>query len=163
AKAAALLLEIEKVEASSVCSVIAPPWMVDGVDVPVIWSILLSSVCTLSVTLSWLPVAPEATKVIVVPSTVIVFPGAKPAGGGAARGRGAAGPAGLWREGRGAGRWVLKKLPPASTADAATSDVLARVEIDEVSAVLKFDAVAAGVAPMVKPPAGGGDWLVAVS
>ena len=52
--------------------VITPPWTVDGVDVPVIASIFDSSVCTLSVTLIWLPVAPDATKVIVVPLTVMV-------------------------------------------------------------------------------------------
>ena len=58
---------------------------------------------------------------------------------------------------------VLKKLSPASTAEAATREVLASVEIDEFSAVLKFAAVAAGVEPMVKLPVGGGDVLVAVN
>src|ERR1019366_4598863 len=33
----------------------------------------------LSVTLSWLPVAPEATKLMVVPSTVMASPAANPA------------------------------------------------------------------------------------
>ena len=50
---------------------------VDGVPVPVIESIFASKVCTLSVMLSWLPVAPDATKVIGVPLTVIVSPAAK--------------------------------------------------------------------------------------
>ena len=58
---------------------------------------------------------------------------------------------------------VLKKLSPASTADAATSDVLASLEIDEVKAVFRFAAVAAGVLPMVKLPVGGGVVLVAVN
>jgi hypothetical protein len=46
---------------------------------PVITEILLSSVPTLSVMLTWFPVAPEATNVRVVPSTVMVSPGANPA------------------------------------------------------------------------------------
>ena len=61
----------------SVCSVITPPLMVDGVEVPVMELIFVSSVWMLSVTLSWLPVAPEATKVIGVPLTVMVSPAAK--------------------------------------------------------------------------------------
>ena len=44
---------------------------------PVMLSILANRVETLSVTLSWLPVAPAATKVMVVPSTVMVSPAAK--------------------------------------------------------------------------------------
>src|SRR5258708_34427041 len=44
----------------SVCSVITPPEMVEGVEVPVIASILESSVWMLSVTLTWLlPVRSE--------------------------------------------------------------------------------------------------------
>ena len=66
-----------RLAALSVCSVITPPLMVDGVEVPVIESIFDSSVWTLSVTLSWLPVAPEATKVMGVPLTVMVSPAAK--------------------------------------------------------------------------------------
>src|SRR6185437_14585115 len=58
---------------------------------------------------------------------------------------------------------VLKKLSPASTADAATSEVLASVLIDEFSAESKLDAVSAGVEPIVKLPAGAGEVLVAVS
>jgi len=54
-----------------------PPLMVDGVEVPVIESIFANSVWTLSVTLSWLPVAPRRQKVIGVPLTVIVSPAAK--------------------------------------------------------------------------------------
>ena len=67
-----------RLAASSVLIVIEPPWTVDGFEVPVIASILLISVWMLSVTLSWLPVAPEATKVSVVPLTVMVSPAAKP-------------------------------------------------------------------------------------
>src|SRR5580693_2232511 len=44
---------------------------------------------------------------------------------------------------------VLKKLSPASTAEAAISEVLASVVIDDVSAVCRFDAVIVGVAPML--------------
>jgi len=58
-------------------SVIAPPLMVDGIKVPVIESIFESSVCMLSVTLTWLPVAPEATKVMGVPLTTMLSPAAK--------------------------------------------------------------------------------------
>ena len=61
----------------SVCSVITPPLTVEGVEVPVIESIFANSVWTLSVMLSWLPVAPAATKVIGVPLTVMVSPAAK--------------------------------------------------------------------------------------
>ena len=57
-----------------VCSVIAPPATVEGFAVPVIESILASSVVTLSVTLSWLPTAPAATNVTIVPLTVMVSP-----------------------------------------------------------------------------------------
>src|SRR6202166_4021162 len=53
-------------------SVIAPPLIVDAAVVPVIESIFESSVWTLSVRLSWLPVAPEATKVMGVPLTVML-------------------------------------------------------------------------------------------
>src|ERR1700681_4741606 len=56
---------------------IAPPLMVDGTVVPVSESIFVNSVWTLSVTLSWLPAAPEATKVMGVPLTVMVSPAAK--------------------------------------------------------------------------------------
>ena len=66
-----------RLAASSVLIVITPPWMVDGVEVPVIESIFANRVWMLSVTLSWLPVAPEATKVIGVPLTVMVSPAAK--------------------------------------------------------------------------------------
>ncbi len=58
---------------------------------------------------------------------------------------------------------VSKKLSPASTADAATSLVLASVAIDAVRAVFRFAAVAVVVAPIVKLPVGGGVVLVAVS
>src|ERR1700716_2761813 len=45
-------LETDRPAALSVCSEITPPLTVDGVDVPVIESIFVSSVCTLSVMLS---------------------------------------------------------------------------------------------------------------
>src|SRR5580693_4624946 len=77
ASAAGFELVTDRLAALSVCSVITPPLTVEGVEVPVIESILLSSVWTLSVTLSWLPVAPEATNVIGVPLTVMVLPAAK--------------------------------------------------------------------------------------
>src|SRR6266702_6259190 len=70
--------EMLRLDASSVLIVIEPPWMVDGFEVPVIWSILLIRVWMQSVTLSWLPVAPEATKLSVVPLTVMVSPAEKP-------------------------------------------------------------------------------------
>src|SRR6185312_1106948 len=171
-KAVAFELVTESVEASSVCSVMTPPWIVDGVDVPVIWSIFDSSACTLSVTLSWLPVAPEATKVSVVPSTVMVSPGAKlevsesepeVPDSAVAPVIGTAGEAWLFFAAPIAVPSVLKKLSPAAIAEAATSEVLASVEIDEVSAALKFAAVAAGVAPMAKLPVGNGVELDAVS
>lgn len=75
--AAEFELEIERLSPSAPCSVIAPLLMVDGFLVPLTWSIFAISVCTLSVMLTWLPVAPEATKVIGVPFTVMVSPAAK--------------------------------------------------------------------------------------
>src|ERR1700733_14877405 len=56
-----------------------------------------------------------------------------------------------------------KKSLPAATAEAATSVVLASVPIAEFSAVFRLPAVAAGFAPMVKLPAGGGFALDAVN
>ena len=53
-------------------SVITPLLTVDGIVVPVIESIFASIVWTLSVRLSWLPVAPEATNEMGVPLTVMV-------------------------------------------------------------------------------------------
>jgi len=159
-------------EALSVCSVITPPWTVEGVVVPVIASILDSSVCTLSVTLSSLPVAPEATNLSVVPLTEMVSLGAKlavsesvPAAPDKAVApvMGAAvGVTWLVTAVPVAVPSVLKKLSPASTAEAATSEVLASVEIADVSALLKLVAVWAVVAPMAKVPDGGGFALLAV-
>src|ERR1700742_2861786 len=57
---------------------------------------------------------------------------------------------------------VLKKLSPAATAEAATSEAPARVLMDEFSAAFGFAAVAAGVAPIVKLPVCAGDVLDAV-
>src|SRR5437868_1271860 len=76
-KAAAFELLTARLAALSVCRVITPPLILEGIDVPVIESILLSSAWTLSVMLSWLPAAPEATKVIGVPLTVMMSPAAK--------------------------------------------------------------------------------------
>ena len=56
-----------------------------------------------------------------------------------------------------------KKSLPAATAEAATSVVLASVPMAVFSAVFRLAAVAAGVAPMVKLPVGGGDALDAVN
>ena len=58
---------------------------------------------------------------------------------------------------------VLKKLSPASTADAATSVVPDSVVIALFNAVFRLPAVAAGSVPMVKLPVGAGDVLVAVN
>ena len=58
---------------------------------------------------------------------------------------------------------VLKKLSPAASADAATSVVPDSVVIDELSAVFRLAAVAAGVEPMVKLPDGAGVVFVAVN
>ncbi len=58
---------------------------------------------------------------------------------------------------------VLKKLSPAATAEAATSEVPASVPIADVSAAFRFVAVAAGVAPIAKLPDGSGVLLLAVS
>ena len=60
------------------------------------------------------------------------------------------------------GGWS-KKLLEVSIAEAATSEVLATVVIDVVNAVCRLAAVAAGVAPMVKDPVGGGEVVVAVN
>src|ERR1700730_5187210 len=146
--------------------------MVDGVDVPVSASIFDNNVWTLSGTLSWLPVAPDATKVIGVPLTVMVSTGAKLACSGWVR----AAPDSAVAPVTAAGgtTWlltalpvavpsVLKKLSPAATADAANRAVPASVPIAEGRADLRFAAVAAGVAPMANVPAGSGVLLEAVN
>src|SRR5262249_54596106 len=125
-----------------------------------------------SVTLIWLPVAPDATKVSVVPLTVMVLPTAKPDDSESvpAAPDSAVAPV----IGAGVAAWlltafpiavpsVLKKLSPAATADAASSDVLASVEIAEFSAAFRLVTVAAGVVPIAKLPVGGGVALDAVS
>src|SRR5579883_757956 len=142
---------------------------VEGVEVPVSASILVSNVCTLSVTLIWpLPLAPDATNVMVWPFTVMVSPALKPVDSELAAPDkavlpviGAAGE--TWLAGLPTTVVALKKLLPAATAEAATSDVLAILLIAVVSAVSRLDAVAAVVAPMAKLPLGGGVVLVAVS
>ena len=162
----------DRLAALSVCSVITPPLTVEGVEVPVIESIFVSSVCTLSVTLSWLPVAPEATKLIGVPLTVMVSPAAKLVASESvpAAPDNAVAPV----IGAGTAAWLLTTLPvavpavlkkslPASIAEAATSDVLASVPIAVLSAAFRLAAVAVEVAPMAKLPAGGGVALEAVS
>ena len=63
-----------------VWSVMAPVEALMLGATPVIDWILPSSVPTVSVTLSWLAVAPEATSVSVVPLTVMVSPATKPFG-----------------------------------------------------------------------------------
>src|SRR3954465_680630 len=71
-------LLIDKFANVPVCSVILPfGAIVEGFVVPVMASILANNWPTLSVTLSWLPTAPAATKVITVPSTLIVSPAMK--------------------------------------------------------------------------------------
>src|SRR5882757_683773 len=57
----------------------------------------------------------------------------------------------------------LKKLSEALSADAATSDVSARVLIDAVSVDCRFSVVAAVSTPIANVPAGGGVVVVAVS
>src|SRR5438445_7324052 len=172
ANAAAFELVTERLAASSVCSVITPPLTIEGVEVPVIWSILESSVWTLSVTLSWLPVAPEATKAICLPFTVMVSPGAKLVASesvltapdnSVAPVMGAGVAALLLATVPIAVPSVLKKLSPAATADAATSAVLASVLIELLRAAFRFAAVAVDEAPMVKLPVGGGVVVVAVN
>ena len=70
------LLVTDRSDVVPECSVITPPEIVDGSQVPVIESILASSVAMSSVMLSWLPTAPTATKVMTVPLTVMVSVGA---------------------------------------------------------------------------------------
>src|SRR6266702_1164575 len=172
ANAAAFELVIDNAAALSVRSVITPPLTVDGFELPVIWSIFDSRAWTLSVTLSWLPVAPDATKLIVVPFTVMVLPGAKLADSELVPATpdsavvpltGAAGKVWLLTTLPLAVPSVLKKLSPASTAEAATSLVLASVPIAVFSAALRFAVVAAGVAPIAKLPVGVGTALEAVN
>src|ERR1700720_1994875 len=126
----------------------------------------------LSVTLSWLPVAPAATKVMGVPLTVMVSPAAKleasesvlaapdnsvapVIGAGIAALLLTALPVAVPAE--------LKKSLPASNADAATSEVLASVPIAAFNAAFRFAAVSVEFAPIAKPPAGGCVALEAVS
>src|SRR3954452_19758604 len=56
-----------------------------------------------------------------------------------------------------------KKSPVEATADAATSEGLARAVIAPLRALLRLAEVAAAVAPMAKPPAGVGTTVDAVS
>src|SRR3984893_9328946 len=155
------------------CNAIPPSLTVDGVVVPESASIFVSSVWTLSEVLTWLlPTAPEATKVMGAPLTVMVSPTEKlldselvPAApdnsvaplidAGVAALLLAALPATVPAE--------LKKSLPAATAEAATSDVLANVPIAVVSAAFRLAAVIVEVAPMAKLPDGASVVLEAVS
>ena len=147
--------------------------MVEGVEVPVIESIFDSSVCTLSVILTSLPVAPVATNVIGVPLTVIVSPAAKPGfsefvpeppdSSAVAPVIAVGGVAWLLTTLPVATLAVLKKLSPAATADAATSVVPASVPIALFNAVFRLPAVAVGSVPIVKLPVGAGVVVVAVN
>src|SRR5436309_14764902 len=171
-KAAAFELVAVRLAALSVWTLITPPLIVEGIEVPVMESILLKSACTLSLMLSWLPAAPEATKVMVVPLTLMVSPTTKSAaseslGDGpdssVAPVIGAAGKALLLATLPVAVPVVLKKSLPASSADAATSDVLASLPMALFKAVLRLAAVAVEVRPIAKLPAGSGVALEAVS
>src|ERR1700682_2527918 len=126
----------------------------------------------LSVTLSWLPVAPAATKVMGVPLTVMVSPAVKLEASESVL----AAPDNSVAPVIGAGIAALllttlpvavpaelKKSLPAATADAGTSEVLASVPIAVFSAALRLAAVTVEVAPMAKLPTGGGVALEAVS
>ncbi len=172
ANAVAFELVIDSAAALSVRSVMTPPLTVDGFELPVIWSIFDSRAWTLSVTLSWLPVAPDATKLIVVPLTVIVLPGTKLADSEFVPAKPDSAVVPL--TGAGVEAWllttlpaavpsVLKKLSPASTAEAATSLVLASVPIAVFKAALRFAVVNAGVVPIAKLPLGVGTALEAVN
>src|SRR4051795_1278229 len=171
-KAVAFELVTVRLAALSVCRVMRPPLTAEGIEVPVMESILASSVCTLSVMLSWLPAAPAATKLIAVPLTVMLSPGAKfviresvltAPDSSVAPVIGAGTVALLLTTPPAAVPVVLKKSLPASIADAATSDVLASLPIALFSAALSAVAVRVGVAPMAKLPAGGVVALEAIS
>src|SRR6478736_9143510 len=122
--------------------------------------------------LSWLPVAPEATKVIGVPLTVMVSPAAKLA---ASESVGAVPESSVAPViGAGTVSWLftgvpvtvadgLKKLSDAVIADAATSAVSLSVLIEDVNVACKFVVVAAVSTPIRNEPAGGGFLVVAVS
>src|ERR1700694_666303 len=126
----------------------------------------------LSVTLSWFPVAPAATKAMGVPLMVMVSPAAKLEASESVL----ATPDNSVAPVIGAGTAALllttlpvavpaelKKSLPAATADADTSEVVARVPIAVFSAALRLAAVTVEVVPMAKPPTGGGVALEAVS
>src|SRR5262245_18380245 len=172
ANAAAFELVTLRLAASSVRIVITPPLTDDGVEVPVIESIFVSNVWTLSLTLSWFPCAPEATNVSVLPLTVMVSPTAKfvasesvfaAPDSSVAPVIGAGTAALLLTTPPTAMLSVLKKLSEAAMAEAATSEVLASVPSAVVSAALRLVAVAVELAPIAKHPLGGGVELEAVS
>jgi hypothetical protein len=116
-------------------------------------------------------VAAVDEKLIVVPSTVMLSPSAKP---GDSEFVPAPPEDSAVELVIGVPAWLVAAAPvaeldgskksfPAATAEAATSVVLATVPIDEFSAAFRLAAVAAGVAPIVKLPDGGGFWLDAVN
>jgi hypothetical protein len=114
-------------------------------------------------------VAPDATKVIGVPLTVMESPAAKLGDTELLPGA----PDNSVPPVTGAGATLAtvpvavpdgsKKSFPAAIAEAATSVVLASVPTAVFSAVFRLAAVAVGVAPMLKLPAGGGFALYAVN
>ena len=180
-KVAGLELVIDRPPVWSSFSVTTPLLMVEGAatEVPEIASIAARTSLTVPVPTSIDSVPSVAEPVvavllneIVVPLTVMVLPGAKPDASELV-------PAAPDNSvapviGTGAVAWLVfavpiaalaepKKSLPASTAEAATSDVLAMVPIAVFSAAFKLALVRAGVVPMVKPPTGGGLELDAVS
>src|SRR5437899_1674769 len=177
ANAAAFVVVTFRLDPALLRNVIAPPLTVDGTVVPVMASIFPSKVPTVSVTSMLMGTTPGAvvpvfTKLITVPLTVMVLPGAKLAASESEAALpdncvapviAAGGDAWLVTPPPDTVAAELKKSLPAAIADAATSDVLASVPIAVVSAAFRLAAVAAGVAPMAKLPAGGGVALEAVS
>lgn len=176
-------LVTEKLAGLSVWNVITPPSMVEGVEVPVIESIAVNRFPTVLVAGLMLKGGPVSElgafeNVIVLPLTVTVSPFAKPflSEFAAAPDRAVAAVIGAGGTGGVAAGapWLRASLPeavpagskkscPASTAEAATSEVLASVPIAVLRAALRFAAVAAGVVPMAKLPVGNGDALDAVN
>src|ERR1700712_4029628 len=101
-------------------STMPPGPTVDAAVVRVIESIFANSVLTESVTLSWLPTAPEATNVIGVPLTVMVLPATKLAASGFVP----ATPANRVAPviGAGVAAWLLTALPATCSGGGAGAD-----------------------------------------
>jgi hypothetical protein len=170
--------EIEKLAALGVLIVTAPPSMLEGVVVPVIESIAESKLPTVPdvvLMTKGLPdvlVGSDDEKLMVVPLTLMVSPLAKLAESESVPGAPDSAVAAVI--GAGGVCWLVATAPvaelegskksfPAATAEAATSVVFASVLIDVFKAEFRLAAVAAGVAPIVKLPDGGGFWLDAVN